>query len=399
MIVFENKGEINQLLITTFGISAKEVENPIGYFGTGLKYAIAIILRNGGDIVINSGLDIYEFRTERVKIRNTEADIIYMNDQALSFTLDLGKNWEMWQAVRELYCNSKDEREGKSYHCENGAEPPPEKGVTRIMVWQKEFEEEFFARNKFILMSPPIFCGEYGQIHPGQSDRIFYRGIAVNSYVEGTKSVFTHNITREQKLTEDRSLYSTHNAKVAIASTLINCTDRDIIKECLKADKDEWYEGNIDYRYALGFPSHTFKEVVLECLDNNERDINSSALEAIGMKKEVQHDHMKEFVPNTTQAVSLSKAIQFCKGIGEEVDEYPIVCVKKLGGGILAEAFDGKIWLSEQTLDMGTKQIVNSLLHEYMHVKYDFEDYTPAFQDHLINKWISMAERMRGESL
>ena len=37
MIVFENPGEIDVAAISTFGVSVKETDNPIGFFGTGLK--------------------------------------------------------------------------------------------------------------------------------------------------------------------------------------------------------------------------------------------------------------------------------------------------------------------------------------------------------------------------
>jgi hypothetical protein len=47
IVVFENPGEIDAAAIRTFGVSVKEGENPIGFFGTGLKYAIAILLRTG----------------------------------------------------------------------------------------------------------------------------------------------------------------------------------------------------------------------------------------------------------------------------------------------------------------------------------------------------------------
>src|SRR4030066_94299 len=45
-ISFQNPGLIPLECITTFGLSAKDTANPIGQFGTGLKYAISIILRN-----------------------------------------------------------------------------------------------------------------------------------------------------------------------------------------------------------------------------------------------------------------------------------------------------------------------------------------------------------------
>lgn len=45
-VIFENPGEIDPRMISTFGVNVKENDSAIGFFGTGLKYAIAILLRN-----------------------------------------------------------------------------------------------------------------------------------------------------------------------------------------------------------------------------------------------------------------------------------------------------------------------------------------------------------------
>ena len=42
--------------IRTLGVSVKVGDSPIGYFGTGLKFALATILRKGGEIVLKRGL-------------------------------------------------------------------------------------------------------------------------------------------------------------------------------------------------------------------------------------------------------------------------------------------------------------------------------------------------------
>jgi hypothetical protein len=59
-----NAGLIPMEAVTTMGVSAKEGENPIGFFGTGLKYAIASLLRTSHKITIWRGLDRYDFATE-----------------------------------------------------------------------------------------------------------------------------------------------------------------------------------------------------------------------------------------------------------------------------------------------------------------------------------------------
>jgi len=109
-VFFANKGIIDIIGMTTFGVSIKDNQNPIGFFGTGFKYAIAVILRNGGQIKVRSGDHTYEFTSKSINARNnTPVNIVHMNDQPLSFTTHVGVNWKMWMAYRELFCNAIDE--------------------------------------------------------------------------------------------------------------------------------------------------------------------------------------------------------------------------------------------------------------------------------------------------
>src|SRR5208282_5619824 len=99
-VVFTNPGEIDPRTITTLGVSVKETKSPIGFFGTGLKIAIAVLLRNHQRITIYSGLTKYEFSCAPETIRGQEFNIVQMNNIPLGFTTDMGKVWEMWMAYR-----------------------------------------------------------------------------------------------------------------------------------------------------------------------------------------------------------------------------------------------------------------------------------------------------------
>lgn len=50
VVQFRTPGLIPLEAFDTMGISAKVGDHPIGRFGTGLKYAVAVILREGGII-------------------------------------------------------------------------------------------------------------------------------------------------------------------------------------------------------------------------------------------------------------------------------------------------------------------------------------------------------------
>ena len=51
-LIFYTPTTLDEAFIFTMGASVKKSNNPIGFFGTGLKYAIAVTLRLGGSIKI-----------------------------------------------------------------------------------------------------------------------------------------------------------------------------------------------------------------------------------------------------------------------------------------------------------------------------------------------------------
>src|ERR1700676_2593197 len=148
-VVFENPGEIDAAAIRTFGVSVKEGDNPIGFFGTGLKYALAILLRNGHSVTVQSGLRKHRFALKDVTIRGEAFKVVTMDRQELGFTTQVGKTWELWMAYRELHCNCKDE--GGSVYVADAA-PKPAAGVTRVIVSGDDFRHEHDNRSSFILI-------------------------------------------------------------------------------------------------------------------------------------------------------------------------------------------------------------------------------------------------------
>src|SRR4051794_443467 len=97
-VAFVTPGLIPLEAFTTFGVNAKpNSTNPFGYFGTGLKYAIAVCLRNGCKVVmVRDGVE-YMFFTSQQSFRGTDFDFVRMRKKTfmgkytytkLPFTLD-----------------------------------------------------------------------------------------------------------------------------------------------------------------------------------------------------------------------------------------------------------------------------------------------------------------------
>ena len=250
MIVFENAGEIDPRLIMLIGVNVKESASAIGFFGTGLKYAVACLTRWGEEIQIQSGLAEFSFSVEDAEIRGRNFGILHMRSRidhaALGFTTELGKRWEPWMVYRELWCNAHDEPEARIY--EIGRAPAAKAGLTRVIVGGPKIEAAHADRNEFILDAgrSPLHVVEGLEIYEGPSQRIFYRGIAIQK--PDKAGLYTYNITEHLYLTEDRTAGSWSTDPV-IARGLTLIEDRTVIDATLIAPPDK-LESHLDYDNA-----------------------------------------------------------------------------------------------------------------------------------------------------
>src|SRR5690348_10135513 len=80
MFYFRNPGTLPLLAITTLGISAKESDNPIGRFGTGLKYVIAGALRLRQELSIETGGKTYYFSSVQEEVRGKIFNLVQMTE-------------------------------------------------------------------------------------------------------------------------------------------------------------------------------------------------------------------------------------------------------------------------------------------------------------------------------
>jgi hypothetical protein len=150
-VSFQNDGLIDLRAVKTFGVSVKESDNPIGFFGTGLKYAVAILLRTGHEVDVWRGTERRTFGVKPVTVRGDTFEIVTLDDEELGMTTQVGKTWEMWMALRELYCNPMDEG-----GVAEAGELEPAEGKTTIHVRGVPFSREFDAKDEIFLSSVPI---------------------------------------------------------------------------------------------------------------------------------------------------------------------------------------------------------------------------------------------------
>jgi hypothetical protein len=381
-------------------LSAKDTKNPIGFFGTGLKYAIAILLREKHQIQIFAGHDKYNFELKNIEMRGKSFSIATINEEELPFTTDLGQTWEMWQAFREIYCNCIDEG-GTVYLSESI--PDPQADVTRILVKGAEFLNWFHDRHTIFLRLPHQFLvtnqsalhDNEVQIFTKPSNYIFYRGVRVAALDVPAK--YTYNLLTKVQLTEDRTLMWPGQVHIKILRAISSLTDTAIIKDILTSS-DEHFEGRLSYsdlEYYQNEMSQEFDNILIEQYNMNSDTLSFSARNYASKKlakrcaKNIQSEEM-----TPVEEMQLARAKEICKRVYSDFDQFPIVVVRSLGQVTMAMAdpIERVIILSKPCFKLGTKYLVSTMIEEYVHLVTGHSDLTRPLQTYLFDMIATLIE-------
>lgn len=397
-ILFRNPGLIDLRALTTLGVNAKPGStNPIGFFGTGAKFAIATLLRLNCTVTLfrcADELERFDFTLKPVEIRGEQFQIVCLNDQELNFTSAFGRKWEAWQAFRELYSNALDEN-GTTEQISAQTDWHPEPGETAIIVTGDVIEDAWRKRAETILMTKPLFETPACDLHPHSGQGVFYRGIHVFSF--GRHSTYTFNVKRSIELTEDRTAKYPHQIQEAVGEALDFLADhdqRDVCEAILCADKRmaDANELNFNGIIATDNRSDKFLDLVGELRRTRALDLNPTANEAFKRLRGQQTFEVELFIPSDVQAQMLTTATAFCKKLGYAVDDFPIFPAERLGNGCLGLAKDGKIYVSRECFDHGTKLLAGTLIEEWCHLRFRHDDCTRGMQNWLFNQLCTLGE-------
>ncbi len=368
MISFQNKGLIELRTITTFGVSVKpETQNPIGYFGTGLKYAIAVMLREGIKLTLHRGTLKLKFRAKKRKIRGQEFQIVQMNGEDLPFTTELGKNWDLWMAYRELAANAMDEPDNTI----NSDPLDIKAGYTTFVAEGTMIEAIHSARDQiFLLDSEPKYKFDSVEFHDGRGvgRYLYYRGIRV--FELPLQAMYNYNILDEMKLTEDRTIPGLGRAYSAIAKAIVPCDHAGLIRQMLEAHQNYW-ESTIDYTWYFKTPGETFNEIVKHYIhsgtsfNTSARDYHKEHTNRVPAPVTVQW----EKIPMINRR-KLWAALQFWSKLGIGIPREMIRVSDKLGDKQKGTIHEGTIYLSLHVLDRDMRQvagIIYSLWAQHKH--------------------------------
>lgn len=282
-IKIQNEGEIDLGGLHLMGVSSKRGQEKIGFFGSGNKYAMALLLREKIPFKIYSGKKLIKIETEPVMFRNQLFDQILIDGEKTSLTTSMGVDWETWFAVREIYCNALDEGEATISVEEK---TKAEEGKTTIFIELTDKLSDFFKDIKsYILINEDGKIDEvntqFGEIsiYPAKelSGNMFGSG-NVTSQVTSTReficyrkgirifpknelnSLYRYNFGKIS-INESRVYQYEHEVKERIAGFFAVTENREVILNYLNNWKNN-YEKDAYWQYVHDPLSSAWKEVL-----------------------------------------------------------------------------------------------------------------------------------------
>jgi len=394
MIVFRNTGLIDLTAVRTLGVSVKE-EGAIGHFGTGVKFAIATILRGGGSVTLYRGKQEHRFGTVSQEVRGQSFEVVTLDGQELGFTTALGRDWKPWMAFRELACNALDE--GGSYYASGHEIGPIDDSETAFIVNSEEIEDAYYGRGEIILEGAPEYANDIIEIRPGRCDQVYYRGVRVGAMLRPT--FHTYNLLRKIELTEDRAFKYHHVVHDQIARGLISCGREDLIHPAMSCGSD-FTEHHLTFSQSMG-PGESFLRVAagLRGRLDNVAKANPSALTLARSMSLSALGPADGVVLHPIEQARFDRAKAFLASVGYDIDAYPIMVVEDLGEGIYGLAKEDRIFIAKAAFQKGTKEVTSTLLEEFVHLKTGYADMTRQLQTWLFDELLLQSEKAAGVAL
>jgi len=371
--------------ITLFGVNSKPNSGAIGYFGTGLKYAIAVLMREEQSIHIISDNVSYEIKTAPIQFRNKNFESIqlwkageYLSD--LPFTTELGKNWNLQNAYRELWSNTMDEQ-GEISDAES---IDLESSNTYIFINGELFDRVHTHRYDFLLdpKKKLLWSNSIIEVYEGGNTPIYYKGIGV--YSPDYVTTFTYNILAATQLTEDRTLYAPWRFYHLLTETLTKALPKDLV---VKALSNENSFENKRFEEIWGTPSEDFCNAVEYLEQAFPKALSPNARASFYKARKELGKQFKLLKYSPQETTMQEAALKLLAKAGYEIYQ-DIILVETLGEHILARALEGKIYLTPEVFE-SRFLLLQALLEEYFHLEFSMEDASIRFQNFLFEQLIS----------
>ena len=369
---FYNNGPLDPRAFTIMGMSAKSNQESIGQFGTGLKYAISGILREGGKIKIFTEGETFEFTTEKEEFRGKKFSSILCNGEKLAYTTDYGVHWQPWQWFRELHSNALDEN-GNS-----DTKRPNDHYDTVIEVEHSEIANYVENKDKYFNKEIPIVETKHGNFF-AKGNKVYCKTVYVGES-QFPFSFESSSISLTEDRTAERYSVSSHITRAALA-----CDNLEIIREILSENCQEFSQ------YAVY--SQKISETALNEIERkyyNKEYIHQSLLVAY---EEVRGKFkLPKWKPSSHDNRKLEKVLTLLANGGYKITEKINFVESENGEQILfGYAQDGEIFLTPNAFE-SIRTLALTVLEEHAHCQTGFKDFTRDFQDWLFDQIMDFIE-------
>lgn len=414
-----NKGCLDIRLVSLMGGTTKDNDvYKIGQFGSGLKYVLAYLLRNKVDfkVFIDNKEVVISVISEVIQSENF--DIITVNGEKTSITTKMGKDWQPWMIIRELYSNALDEGDAEYQIVKEEDISPKEEYTEFYIELNVDFLEVYNNWNKyFIVGNEPMFENDRFAFHPCKGNLLLYKqGILIHEDKD-YKSLFNIDIKNADinELREYKgSLY--WDFADAIASIDDKKTIEYLLENLINDTDIKYYEGKCEIDSQYGYKrnlSNVWKDVIGEA-----KIIDRDTLNKIkGKNANVDLSNVIVLPKNIYLALSTKfegiSAVRVASKIGEFYEIYDaelelkvkqaLVILEESGYFIHPELtfvfgeFGAKdtlaridldkkeILISQKMSDRSMFSFVAMLIEENEHFQTGYSDETREFQQHFID--------------
>ncbi len=398
-LYFYTPTTLDEAFIFTMGASVKKTKSPIGFFGTGLKYAIAVTLRHGGSIKIETNNYKYQFETHKQDLRGEEQTMIRCVRSSATesghymrcpMTAEYGKNWEPWMVMRELWSNTQDEN-GIVWDRESLVETDLHEEWTLITVDCEEVYTAWEDRRAYLLDTTtrkPLYSNGLVEVYSGRNNSLFYRGICVAD----VKTAFTYNFKSlgGNVLSENRTIDAS-NVRSTIAYAMCECDDEIILDRYFEAACTlNTYESGMHFNYwsLVRETTQEYANAAVAAVKNNVLTAPTALKEAVWEYKK-NHETESFYKPislNMDMVRRYEHITSQLLDVGFDLTPFKVYFTKDMPPEQYGAAFTKTktiVLNINMTLahDNWQRQTMCSLIEEYIHLTYEVRDESRGMQE------------------
>lgn len=415
-IVIQTKGVMELAGLTMMGLTSKRNDaSMIGQFGTGLKYSVAKLLREGIRFMVFVDGRWIAITTQPGTFRGMPYNQVFVDGAPTSITTDMGPQWERWWILRELIANARDEEACRveAMTWEEARELAETPDTTTFILDHEPFAQEWASRERyFIAERSPLWEGERLKIYPKATEqgvRLYKNGILVQE-LDSFSDAFDYDLSTVE-LNEMREVrYPSYEQIQVTKSLLTEVNDPDVIRRWIAMANNVLRSRRNMYTGELGYSSPAIDEIrpewteevgKVDCVNAftymNDRDgLTLASVLPDDMWNALRPAMAERWTvdirePNEEQARMLGRSLAMLEAVGMKVSEH--IVVGNLPPTVLGAVMNGRIVLSGAAFANG-QVLMEVLLEEVMHLRSGAEDMTRKFQTAIFVAWAKMVQRV-----